>query len=77
MSTNTPKPPKVVVAPEGCMPWFTAGKEYPVVNIWDEWDGIYGYGFNIIDDEGDTIGPMENRSAHLKGKDWIIKEREQ
>ena len=76
MESNIPKPPKVVVAPEGCMSWFTAGKAYPVVEIWDGWDHIYGYGFKIADDSGTVLNAVEKDSLHAGVQDWIIKERE-
>lgn len=76
MSNNIPKPPKVVVAPEGCLPWFTAGKEYPVVEIWDKHDNTCGYGICIFDDDGDLRATTEMLSAHANGN-WIVKEREQ
>jgi len=77
MNTNTPKPPKVVVAPEGCNEYLTAGKEYPVAEICDGYSETFGYGFAIINDYGEYTGANEISSAHLKGGNWIIKEREQ
>jgi hypothetical protein len=77
MNTNPPKPPKVVVATEGCNPYLTAGKEYPVNSIWDEWDFLHGFGFNIIADNGYKLYCVENDCSHLRRDNWIIKEREQ
>lgn len=77
MNTNTPKPPKVVVAPEGCNSYLTAGKEYEVVRLWDEWDDKYGYGFVIKNDDGDERDCIENECSYLGRLNWIIKEREQ
>lgn len=77
MNTNPPKPPKVVVAPEGCREYLTAGKEYPVIEVWDNFDKVRGYGFTIIDDFGDCQMTFENFSHDFKDGNWIIKEREQ
>lgn len=77
MNTNPPKPPKVVVTPEGCRNNLTAGKEYPVVEIWDNWDEDFGYGFDILDNKGEKISCLEIGCGHLYDGNWIIKEREQ
>ena len=76
MSTKEiPKPPKVVVAPKGCREWLTEGKEYNVVKT-----GLYarpgGHSFEIMDDDGDMIGCIENGCSHINNRNWIIKERE-
>lgn len=71
-----PKPPKVVVAPEGCATYFTEGKEYNVIKIWDAWDEWHGYGFWIYDDNGNKRRCIEMNSAQLNFGNWIIKERE-
>lgn len=77
METQTkPAPPKVVVAPEGGRQWLTAGKEYRVIGLWDDWDERYGYGFSIIDDWGIQLDCIEKRCKYLYRNNWIIKERE-
>jgi hypothetical protein len=59
------KAPAYVIAPEGCQAWLTQGKEYPV----SEWDG---FGFDIIDDTGDTMHCLVRNDRQLNGGDWII-----
>lgn len=77
MSNQTkPAPPKIVVAPEGCQSWLTAGKEYDVTQIWSDWIEYGGYGFSIINDIGNRSDTVEFGSEHLNGGNWIIKERE-
>ena len=56
----------VVIAPEGCEDYLTAGKEYPVIEVIEE-------SFRALDDDGDEMYSNLKGSAHLKGKDWIIK----
>lgn len=77
MSNNIPKPPKVVVAPEGCSSYFTAGKEYLVISIWDSSNNKFGYGFTLNNDSGYKVDCIENKCAHLNYGNWIVKEREQ
>ena len=77
MNTNPPKPPKVVVAPEGCPENFTEGKEYEVIRLWDKWDDRYGYGFIVKNDDGNECDCIENGCFYLNLLNWIIKEREQ
>ena len=76
MSNQTkPAPPKIVIAPEGCCKYLTAGKEYEV-NVIEDYDKKIGYGFSLIDDDGDFLFAVERFSSHLNGGNWIIKERE-
>lgn len=71
-----PKPPKVVVAPEGCGKYLTAGKEYPVNSILTEWDEETGYFFTTFDDNGEELVCAEKTTFLYNDFDWIIKERE-
>ena len=74
MSNQTkPAPPKIVVAPEGCESYLTAGKEYDV--FIHEYTGTQYY-FEIIDDKGHVICCLENNDGHAGYNNWIIKERE-
>ena len=59
----------IVIAPEGCESYLTPQKEYKVLC----YVGTPGFGFSIIDDEGDIITCCINRCSHLFFKNWIIK----
>lgn len=65
----------IVIAPEGCKPWLTPGKEYEVkkdINGFsDEMINI----FCIKSDNGNDLYCKIYNCAHLNGKDWIIKEK--
>lgn len=71
-----PTPPKIVKVPERCRKNLTPGKEYSVVGIWDDWMENDGYGFSIIDDEGDKIDVSEKKCPYVFRQDFIIVERE-
>lgn len=71
-----PTPPKIVKAPEGCESYLTPGKEYKVLLHNNFMKKYSGYGFHIIDDEGDEIFSYEKISHHPNYQDWIIVERE-
>ena len=62
----------IVIAPEGCAAYLTAGKEYSVVYMRDLGNG-YRYEFDVIDDEGDKISCRQLQCSHLYLKDWILK----
>lgn len=62
----------IVIAPEGCEDYLTAGKEYEVVEAIEESTNKYGSLFSIIDDDGDMIETVEKKSAHLKFQSWIL-----
>lgn len=77
MSNQTkPAPPKIVVAPDGCKDYLTAGNSYEVIGLWDDFDEQYGYGFTILNDIGNEIDCMELDCCFLFNQDWIIAERE-
>ena len=63
----------IVIAPEGCETYLTAGKEYPIVDFWEKEHSFYGFRFNITDDEGDIMKCLEKVCSHLNNKDWILK----
>jgi len=71
-----PKPPKTVVAPIGCQPWLTEGKEYNVIRT-GSYSNTEGYDFDIISDTGETDFCVEKGCGHINFENWIIKEREQ
>ena len=75
-SKTKPAPPKIVIAPEGCHEYLTAGKEYNVLGMWDEWDLYLGYKFKIIDDNNENADCLENNCTHLNGGNWIIKKKD-
>ncbi len=58
--------PTIAIPPEGCESYLTAGKKYQMTRIIDT-------GFNVIDDTGVRIFCSYTESAHLNGKDWILK----
>jgi hypothetical protein len=60
-----------VKAPEGCETYLTAGKKYKVLWTNDENSAFYGYGFNIIEDNGNEILCLERNCSHLNGGNWI------
>lgn len=64
----------IVIAPKVWGSYLTEGKEYKVINT----DGInyeiFGYYFDIIDDNGKRTFCTEKQSAHLGFQDWILKE---
>ena len=62
----------IVIAPEGCQNYLTAGKEYPVVDFWEEEQPNLGYHFIIKSDFG-NIKCLEKKCSHLNDKDWILK----
>lgn len=68
--------PKIVIAPKGCMIWFTEGKEYEVIDFWDDWDDKHGYGFSIHDDDGEEVYCKQFNCATLSSGNWIVKEYE-
>ena len=57
----------VVIAPEGCRSYLTAGKNYPISGI------IKNNIFVVIDDEGDRIYTGLTNSGHLNGQDCVVK----
>lgn len=59
----------VVIAPEGCAEYLTAGKEYVVIEIRNN-----SYLFLIIDDVGQKLRCIAKECAHLNYKNWIIKQ---
>jgi hypothetical protein len=60
-----------VKAPEGCETYLTAGKKYKVLWTNDENSAYYGFGFNIIADNGNEILCLERNCSHLNGGNWI------
>lgn len=72
---TTPPKPKKVKAPEGCLEYLTAGKEYDVLKIMTY--GRYGYMLEIMSDNGIMIFTNEFKSLHLNGKNWIVTEYEE
>ncbi len=56
----------VVIAPNGCESYLTAGKEYLVIEATKEI-------IEIFDDEGDVLYLCLKGSAHLNGGNWIVK----
>jgi hypothetical protein len=71
------KRPTKVQAPDGCGINFTPGKIYNVIGYCGDWDEIYGWGLNIIADDGnERTGICERKTFHLNGKDWIVIKRE-
>jgi len=74
------KPPKIVKAViddfNAEVPSVTKGKEYPVVSIWAQENKKHGFGFNIINDIGQTLDCLEKQCSHQSGKNWIIVKRE-
>jgi hypothetical protein len=60
-----------VKAPEGCRKRLTAGKKYEVLSTDGDDSAFYGYGFNIIADNGSKILCLERNCNHLNGGNWI------
>lgn len=58
--------PTIAIPPEGCESYLTAGKEYEII---DFAEGV----FFVIDDSDFKIMSCSKCSAHLNGKDWILK----
>jgi hypothetical protein len=62
----------IVIAPEGCQVYLTAGKEYEVIE-----DTIFGRPderkFNIIDDNGNETFCLQKGDYHTNYSKWIIK----
>ena len=56
-----------VIAPEGCAPYLTAGKEYETFDV-------FGDRFSIISDNGIACKCLFKVCVHIEFKDWIIKE---
>jgi len=56
----------IVVAPVGCQPYLTAGKEYEVLEV--NKSGLY-----IKTDDDEEVYSRFHNSSHLNFKEWIIK----
>ena len=67
--------PKIVVAPERCCDYLTPGKEYEIKECMS-YSQSFGWYFNFKLDTVERINSNVIHSAHLNGKDWIIKEYE-
>lgn len=66
MLTKIFKKGSIVIAPDDCHEYLTAGKEYAVVESG-------GGNFTIIDDDGDELYCLLEGCAHIEYNDWIIK----
>ena len=64
----------VVIAPEGCFRYLTAGKKYKVVSV-DDLVCERVVFFDIINDDGAKIFCISKECSHLNGQDWIIPQR--
>lgn len=64
----------IVIAPEGCNCYLTAGKEYVVDRIDGEFDENFGFFFWFTTDRGSLQFDSTLKGNHVNGKDWIIKE---
>ena len=62
----------IVIAPEGCQNYLTAGKEYKVEDVISE-NGVRGCFFRTTSDCGREVYTSEINSTHLNGNDWILK----
>jgi hypothetical protein len=62
----------IVIAPEGCEDYLTAGKGYIVAKI-ESFDETFGWFFTTQSDTGITIYTSEKSSPHLGYQDWILK----
>ena len=62
----------VAIAPEGCEYYLTPGKEYPAtIERETEYNGKK---FKTVSDLGLELVCLEFECAHLKFKNWTIKE---
>ena len=64
----------IVIAPKGCREYLTAGKEYEVINVNDDYNEEYGVLFEIVSDIGDLAYCFEKNCGQLNGQDWILKQ---
>jgi len=62
------KNPKFAIAPKGTYNSITGGKKYPVTDF-------DGDSFSTISDIGGNIFTLTERSAHLNGKNWILRNK--
>lgn len=70
-------PPKIVKAKYGFGRLITRGKEYKVIGIWGGEDaGEYGFGFTILNNDGERAMCLERKCGWQNNKNWIIVERE-
>lgn len=58
----------IVIAPDTCRSWLTAGKEYEVIEV-DEYRNDL---FIIIDDGLEQIWCLLDHCGHLNGGNWIV-----
>lgn len=74
------KPPKIVQVPD--LPedieldGLTRGKKYSVTEVEGENSKEFGYGFHMINDNGEAIFTLEKKTSHLNERNWIVIERE-
>lgn len=61
----------IVIAPEGCEDYLTAGDGYKVISV-DGLHTVFGHFFEIIDDVGDNILCSERVCLHINEQDWIL-----
>ena len=59
----------IVIAPNSCTKWLTAGKEYEVIQV-DKYNKDL---FVIVNDGLEQICCFLERCTHLNGGNWIVK----
>lgn len=59
----------VVIAPEGCEDYLTAGREYVVIDVSKKEKDV----FCVLADNGTKMYCLLQKCGHLNGKNWIIK----
>lgn len=67
------KIPKYVIAPDGCRPYLTAGKKYPMNHPESVSEITY---FEVLDDNGIKLFCVNAECDHLNGGNWITPENE-
>lgn len=58
-----------VIAPVGCAEYLTAGNKYKIFDVKEIKDG---FGFRIIDNEGDKLTCFLKDCGHINYQDWIL-----